>query len=47
MLAEPLAAEKAEAWGLIWKAVDDDKLEAEVAAVAGKLAAGADLWRWR
>ena len=39
MLAEPLSAEKAEAWGLIWKVVDDDKLEAEVAAVAGKLAA--------
>jgi 2-(1,2-epoxy-1,2-dihydrophenyl)acetyl-CoA isomerase len=38
MLAEPLTAEKAEAWGLIWKAVDDDKLEPEVAAVAGKLA---------
>lgn len=38
MLAEPLPAEKAEAWGLIWKVVDDDKLEAEVAAVAGKLA---------
>ena len=41
MLAEPLMAEKAEAWGLIWKAVDDDKLEAEVAAVAGKLAVAA------
>ena len=39
MLAEPLMAEKAEAWGLIWKCVDDDKLEAEVGAVAGKLAA--------
>jgi 2-(1,2-epoxy-1,2-dihydrophenyl)acetyl-CoA isomerase len=38
MLAEPLSAEKAEAWGLIWKAVDDDKLEAEVSAVAGRLA---------
>ncbi len=38
MLAEPLSAEKAEAWGLIWKVVDDDKLEAEVSAVAGKLA---------
>jgi 2-(1,2-epoxy-1,2-dihydrophenyl)acetyl-CoA isomerase len=38
MLAEPLSAEKAEAWGLIWKAVDDDKLEAEVSAVAQKLA---------
>ena len=41
MLAEPLPAEKAEAWGLIWKVVDDDKLEAEVSAVAGKLAAAA------
>jgi 2-(1,2-epoxy-1,2-dihydrophenyl)acetyl-CoA isomerase len=41
MLAEPLSAEKAEAWGLIWKAVDDDKLEAEVAAVAGRLAVAA------
>jgi 2-(1,2-epoxy-1,2-dihydrophenyl)acetyl-CoA isomerase len=41
MLAEPLPAEKAEAWGLIWKAVDDDKLEAEVAAMAGKLAVAA------
>jgi 2-(1,2-epoxy-1,2-dihydrophenyl)acetyl-CoA isomerase len=39
MLAEPLAAEKAEAWGLIWKAVDDDKLEAEVLALATRLAA--------
>jgi 2-(1,2-epoxy-1,2-dihydrophenyl)acetyl-CoA isomerase len=38
LLAEPLPAEKAEAWGLIWKAVDDDKLEAEVAAAAEKLA---------
>jgi 2-(1,2-epoxy-1,2-dihydrophenyl)acetyl-CoA isomerase len=39
MLAEPLAADKAEAWGLIWKAVDDDKLEAEVLALATRLAA--------
>jgi len=38
LLAEPLSAETAEAWGLIWKAVDDDKLEAEVSAVAGRLA---------
>lgn len=29
LLAEPLPAEKAEAWGLIWKAVDDDALLAE------------------
>ncbi len=26
MLAEPLPAEKAESWGLIWKAVDDAEL---------------------
>ena len=39
MLAEPLSAEKAEAWGLIWKVVDDDKLEEEVSALAQKLAA--------
>ena len=38
MLAEPLTAEKAEAWGLIWKVVDDDKLQGEVAAVATRLA---------
>jgi 2-(1,2-epoxy-1,2-dihydrophenyl)acetyl-CoA isomerase len=29
LLAEPLAAEKAESWGLIWKAVDDGVLIAE------------------
>jgi 2-(1,2-epoxy-1,2-dihydrophenyl)acetyl-CoA isomerase len=29
LLAEPLSAEKAEEWGLIWKTVDDDKLMAE------------------
>ncbi len=33
LLAEPLPAEKAEAWGMIWKAVDDMELMAE----AGKL----------
>lgn len=40
MLAEPLMADKAEAWGLIWKAVDDDKLVAEVDALAIELAHG-------
>jgi 2-(1,2-epoxy-1,2-dihydrophenyl)acetyl-CoA isomerase len=29
LLAEPLSAEKAEQWGLIWKAVDDDQLMPE------------------
>jgi 2-(1,2-epoxy-1,2-dihydrophenyl)acetyl-CoA isomerase len=38
MLAEPLPAEKAEAWGLIWKCIDDDKFEAEVTAAAARLA---------
>lgn len=40
MLAEPIIADKAEAWGLIWKAVDDDKLTAEVDALAARLARG-------
>ena len=26
MLAEPISAEQAEDWGLIWKCVDDDQL---------------------
>lgn len=34
MLAEALAADKAEAWGLIWKAVDDDKLMDEADKLA-------------
>jgi 2-(1,2-epoxy-1,2-dihydrophenyl)acetyl-CoA isomerase len=29
LTAEPLSAEKAEAWGLIWKCVDDAALAAE------------------
>jgi len=41
MLAEPVKAEQAEAWGMIWKAVDDDKLEAEVTALAERLATAA------
>lgn len=40
LTAEPLSAEKAEAWGLIWKCVDDDALEAESMALARKLAGG-------
>lgn len=38
MTGEPLPAEKAEAWGLIWKCVDDDKLAAEADALAMKFA---------
>ncbi len=39
MLAEPLSAEVAAAWGLIWKAVDDDALLAEAEALTERLAA--------
>ena len=39
LTGEPLPAEKAAEWGLIWKAVDDDALDAEVDAIAHKLAA--------
>jgi 2-(1,2-epoxy-1,2-dihydrophenyl)acetyl-CoA isomerase len=41
MLAEPLAAEQAAAWGLIWKAVDDAKLTEEVETLANRLAGAA------
>lgn len=34
MLGEKLTADKAEAWGLIWKAIDDDDFAAEVQAMA-------------
>lgn len=40
MLAEPLSAEQAEAWGLIWKVVDDEVLMTEAMAIAQRLAAG-------
>ena len=39
LTGEPLPADKAAEWGLIWKAVDDDQLDGEVDAVAAKLAA--------
>ncbi len=40
LLAEPLPADQAESWGLIWKAVADDQLMPEAIALARKLAAG-------
>jgi 2-(1,2-epoxy-1,2-dihydrophenyl)acetyl-CoA isomerase len=40
MLGEPLSAEKAAEWGLIWKVVDDDKLMDEARGLARKLAQG-------
>ncbi|AXK83668.1 2-(1,2-epoxy-1,2-dihydrophenyl)acetyl-CoA isomerase [Pseudolabrys taiwanensis] len=40
LLAEPLSAEKAESWGLIWKAVDDDKLIAEAEKICTQFGSG-------
>jgi 2-(1,2-epoxy-1,2-dihydrophenyl)acetyl-CoA isomerase len=39
MLAEPLSAEQAAQWGLIWKAVDDEHLMTDARALAAHLAA--------
>ena len=38
LTGEPLPAESADEWGLIWKCVDDEALDAEVDAIAQKLA---------
>lgn len=38
LTGDPLPADKAAEWGLIWKAVDDEALDAEVDAVAARLA---------
>jgi len=38
LTGEPLSAEKSAEWGLIWKAVEDEALDAEVDALAEKLA---------
>ncbi|WP_151719655.1 2-(1,2-epoxy-1,2-dihydrophenyl)acetyl-CoA isomerase PaaG [Gemmobacter serpentinus] len=43
LTAEPLMAEKAAEWGLIWKAVEDDQLRLEAEALAKSLAAGPTL----
>lgn len=40
LTAEPLSAERAEAWGLIWRAVDDVQLMPEAQALAARLATG-------
>jgi len=39
LTGEPLPAEKAADWGLIWKCVDDDQLDSETDALAARLAA--------
>ena len=38
LTGEPLPAEQAAEWGLIWKAVDDETLESEVDSIAARLA---------
>jgi 2-(1,2-epoxy-1,2-dihydrophenyl)acetyl-CoA isomerase len=40
LTAEPLAAEIAQAWGLIWKVFDDERLMPEAEALCVQLAAG-------
>jgi 2-(1,2-epoxy-1,2-dihydrophenyl)acetyl-CoA isomerase len=40
LTAEPLAAETAAEWGLIWRAVDDDRLIADAEALCARFAAG-------
>jgi 2-(1,2-epoxy-1,2-dihydrophenyl)acetyl-CoA isomerase len=40
MLAEPLSAERAESWGLIWKAIEDEKLMEEAHGLCERLARG-------
>lgn len=40
MTAEPLPAETAADWGMIWRVVDDENLMAEATSLAEKLAAG-------
>jgi 2-(1,2-epoxy-1,2-dihydrophenyl)acetyl-CoA isomerase len=40
LTGEALDAERAAAWGLIWKAVDEDMLDPEVNGLASRLAAG-------
>lgn len=40
LTGEPVGAEQAAAWGMIWKAIDDDALMAEAEALTESLAAG-------
>jgi 2-(1,2-epoxy-1,2-dihydrophenyl)acetyl-CoA isomerase len=40
MLADPIGAEEAAAWGMIYRAVDDDQLMGQAREIAERLAAG-------
>ena len=41
MTGEPVPAEKAELWGMIWRCVDDEQLQTETAELAHRLASQA------
>ncbi len=41
LTGEPVAAEQAQSWGMIWKVVDDDQLAAKARTMARSLARGA------
>jgi len=41
MLAEPVSAEQAEQWGMIWKCIADDQLQVQMQAVHVQLTTGA------
>jgi 2-(1,2-epoxy-1,2-dihydrophenyl)acetyl-CoA isomerase len=43
LLAQPVSAQDAESWGLIWKAIPDQDFENEVQRIAEQLAAGPSL----
>lgn len=40
LTGEPLSADKAEAWGLIWACVDDDALDGQATALVERFASG-------
>lgn len=40
LTGEPLPADKAESWGMIWRCVEDDALQAEASALAARFASG-------
>ena len=40
LTGDPLSAEQAEAWGMIWKCIDDDTLQAEATALGQRFANG-------
>jgi 2-(1,2-epoxy-1,2-dihydrophenyl)acetyl-CoA isomerase len=40
LTGEPLSAEKAEQWGLLWRAIDDEQLMAEAEKLVSRLAHG-------